>query len=620
MLVDFLPGVLLAREIPHSVLSGLATGAYTLHGGVVRHAAGSVAGGQIVAHLLPTTVPQLSFAPLLTPIPSIANTYQLFKLDHISQQILQVVTGTMSLAGLHLLVSATGFRGIQERLGQMEAALEQIHTKVQAIKTLLEQQERAALRRALTDLLTIDQVESAANRQAMLHQARQTLGDIAQRYAELLSTSAERDLALPYEEYYCLSALAHIRCLAELGEYGLATTTLQSMHETWQTQTRRIAREYLIGEHPERFLMSDFTEDIPIAALVQALDFAHETQHGYAWLDTLRSKMRPWYEDSSPWIWVCGWSSRDEERRIQRTVVLPALHKLVARNVTLEGYIAQYDLLAQHRLTPAAFERRLAQVPQDDSQEGFLILLPEPARESWATRQHLPAPTAAAPDPLLEHLLATAVARPALPLQPDFSVTIAETTLQYVLARYVTHNFAAVELVNIDEKYLGGKLRGQVRGRNIQLDMHPGVAEVRIEVDGALTTSAWGNKLTNWAGLVVLSIQAGFTVNASRQVCLDLAGGAARIVEPEWLITWAQFLIQPVLNAIPPVPLFPILASFPLTDARNSVVEMFALKVTGIEIGEHEVRLTLGLEHGDVTSHPALPEHQRATQQKGPQR
>lgn len=50
---ELLPGLIVARAIPDTTLAGLASGTYTLQGGVIRWAAGTPCAGQIVAHLLP---------------------------------------------------------------------------------------------------------------------------------------------------------------------------------------------------------------------------------------------------------------------------------------------------------------------------------------------------------------------------------------------------------------------------------------------------------------------------------------------------------------------------------------------------------------------------------------
>lgn len=58
-----LPGLTLSRTIPADVALGLLTGSYSLHGGVIRWAAGTEHAGQIVRHLIPASQPALGMLP-----------------------------------------------------------------------------------------------------------------------------------------------------------------------------------------------------------------------------------------------------------------------------------------------------------------------------------------------------------------------------------------------------------------------------------------------------------------------------------------------------------------------------------------------------------------------------
>lgn len=53
-MLAWLLGMTVVRSVPAGALLGLATGQYTLHGGVIRWAMGTPQAGQIVCHLLPT--------------------------------------------------------------------------------------------------------------------------------------------------------------------------------------------------------------------------------------------------------------------------------------------------------------------------------------------------------------------------------------------------------------------------------------------------------------------------------------------------------------------------------------------------------------------------------------
>jgi hypothetical protein len=85
-MIELLKGFNVARGIPTEVITGLMTGQYKLHGGVIRWAANTDHAGQVVRHLIPV-------ASQLIPAPARAlfelgkvglegvNTYQLHKLS-----------------------------------------------------------------------------------------------------------------------------------------------------------------------------------------------------------------------------------------------------------------------------------------------------------------------------------------------------------------------------------------------------------------------------------------------------------------------------------------------------------------------------------------------------------
>jgi hypothetical protein len=130
--------------------------------------------------------------------------------------------------------------------------------------------------------------------------------------------------------------------------------------------------------------------------------------------------------------------------------------------------------------------------------------------------------------------------------------------------------------------------------------LHPGVAEVQVDLHGAFTIAAFKKTITAFEKPISLIIGTRFTINAARQVCLDISQGTARIIQPTLPTDWANTLIASVVKTIPPIPLFLVPTSFPLLDPAGNIVEMFALKVANIEIGEPAARIELALVHGDV--------------------
>ena len=116
--MELIPGLTVVRGIPVDMAAGILTRQYTVHGGVIRVAAGHPNAGQIVRHLIPiqrTAMGIAPFSPLGTPI-QIANTIGTYRLmgqvndlNVVTTQVLQIASNTMILSGLHLTVTALGF-------------------------------------------------------------------------------------------------------------------------------------------------------------------------------------------------------------------------------------------------------------------------------------------------------------------------------------------------------------------------------------------------------------------------------------------------------------------------------------------------------------------------------
>ncbi len=402
------------RAIPQHVLDGLLTGQYKLYGGVIRWAAGTQNAGQIVAHLVPASSQLLNFVPGLNFIPGIVanmqladvkdivqnNAHQLLavsrqmgELSQTTQKVLQVANTNAVFSGLGLAVSCIGFMAMIQKLNAIENNLKTIQKDVQAIQQFLETSERARLFSAISSLLKLDKTPNE-HRHTILHNARQTLADINVRYRDLLPSATTIEVAMAYEEYFVLTALSHIRCTAELGMLDMAHHEAQETQEIWQQQSRRITKDILLAEYPERFLASDFVDDVSITELVEWLDFAHAQTQGYGWIDQLRRKLdEPWYNRS--WLPIMH-SGSGLNRNIgvgmekEQSMFIPSIRKLIARNQVLEGYVAQYEFLATENLVPSAYEQAIAALPKSSAIDDHFIL--EPAKEVAPTKSFFSIP------------------------------------------------------------------------------------------------------------------------------------------------------------------------------------------------------------------------------------
>ncbi|MBE7550827.1 MAG: hypothetical protein HS126_07090 [Anaerolineales bacterium] len=319
------------------------------------------------------------------------NTYQLQQLSTTTQQVLQIATGTMILSGLNLAVTAVGFAVLDKKLKSLEGRLSEVQKEVKAIRDLLELEERAKLGAALNDLLNIENVKNLDQRHTLLFYAKTVLAPISLKYRELLANANTIETAMAYEEYFSLTSLAHTRCLAELGMLELACRDLQGVKVFWREQAQRIANDLLLHEQPERFLFSDFVQDVPTAMLVAWLDFARGEEKGYGWIDELRSRTKSWHAQEDVYTGVgkgaakigaaiinvaANYKSNVKTKGIshEKERIIPSLQKLVARNNVMEGYTAQYELLEAHNVTPSEFENKVAQLAPEATVDGYIIL------------------------------------------------------------------------------------------------------------------------------------------------------------------------------------------------------------------------------------------------------
>jgi len=293
----------------------------------------------------------------------------------------------MVFSGLNLAVTAVGFAVLYEKLKSLDGKLKWIQQEVRAIRSLMELEERAKLGDALRDLSNVVSIKKPEQLHDTLFNSENVLGPINLKYKELLEGADILETAMAYEEYFCLTSLAHARCWAELGNLDMAYRDLEDASEFWKKQAQRIAKNILLSDSPERFLFKDFVQDVPVSVLVEWLDFAYGEEKGYRWLDELRGKTRSWYSQDDYAV-TKGFSSvgkmlsrktkadkllaidKDRER------VIPSFQKLVARSIVFEGYKAQYELLKANNVTPSEFESKVALLAPEAAVDGYLILQP----------------------------------------------------------------------------------------------------------------------------------------------------------------------------------------------------------------------------------------------------
>jgi hypothetical protein len=205
-----------------------------------------------------------------------------------------------------------------------------------------------------------------------------------------MAQSSTLEEAMGYEEYFSLTSLAHTRCLAELGMPGIAEQHISNDVAFWEKEARRIINEQILMENPERFMSSDFVEQVPVTSLIEWLDFSFGEERGYDWIDEMRSKTTAWYPQSnriksskseinktiSSFKRTIGGKKQQQKHTIDREkeLMIPSIQKLVARHKVLKGYTAQYELLKMKEVAPSQLEEQIKRIDSDLVVDGYVIL------------------------------------------------------------------------------------------------------------------------------------------------------------------------------------------------------------------------------------------------------
>jgi hypothetical protein len=359
------------RAVPKDVLAGLATGQYSLYGGVVRDGA-----GQIVRHLVSTTSSSgLNPFGLLTAVPSLVNVYQLHQLKDMTMALMQISQTTMLLSGLNLAVGVAGFAALKMGLSRVEDRIKQLDQKLDWIKTFLATERRGKLLSAINALS--NQPSDARNAFQILHTARATLDEARMCYLEHWDQSRCLDESMCYQHYYCTAFLAQVRCSAELGEHDMALGELRDGVQSWRERARSTANERLLSEDRARYLDAKYVQQVPAAKLAGWMDFASGAVRGYQWIDDLRQEHRPSLVDTirsskhRPSFIDTIWSSKlsEEEGR-----GIEYLDNLTSRDSVLRGYEAQLEFMAEHKIKPSAFAEEVGRLRQEVGEDVVLVL------------------------------------------------------------------------------------------------------------------------------------------------------------------------------------------------------------------------------------------------------
>jgi hypothetical protein len=301
-------GLTVTRSIPFEQLGGLLSGAYSLHGGVIRDGA-----GRIVSHLVSSGAPNAlaSLVPGLNTLSSVVANGQLYSLGRDVAAIQSTVSTVLNVAsvgavlsGLGLVTSIAGFAYQHKRLNVIDKQLAELLDVVKDIKQTLMYQQFANLRAAVKLMQHAERADDHEVRRGKLLQANETFTKLIFFYADVWGESKDvRQLSF-LEDCYTLAYTGASLTNSSMGLYDVAAKEYAEHYQTWQSISRKHIKAQLLNENPQRLLNGVSAKVLPTRQLVELLDFANDTNKGMDWVDELRKVPTvfdvPWRETVSP--------------------------------------------------------------------------------------------------------------------------------------------------------------------------------------------------------------------------------------------------------------------------------------------------------------------------------
>ncbi|MCV2370229.1 hypothetical protein [Roseateles oligotrophus] len=351
-------GVAVSRMIPKDVLLGLLSGAYRLHGGVVRDMS-----GRIVSHLV---VPSnaLNLMPGLSWIAEAFQAYQLhtmgLKLDRVSAklgQVMQLSMATTAFSGLGLVVSVSGFLFLNRKMGEIRAAVDRIEKNTRKTNHLLEAVTYGQLKAAIDTLQTAQLTSDPGLRQDMLIQSKDKFLCLQHEYERLWNKLDQSEDREALDDSWSISMVGHGLVSNELGLGQSASQAFDTHHQVWRENVRTYCKDVALGEKPERLLHPRYLEVMPTAELISLLDFANEEDKGLLWLDELRFRA-----GESSMLKLPKFSLDTDPLKLAR--------KLLAKDVVLGSFAAHFKFLNDQGLRSSEFLSRIEAEAQEVHSDG----------------------------------------------------------------------------------------------------------------------------------------------------------------------------------------------------------------------------------------------------------
>ncbi|MBM7843571.1 hypothetical protein [Herpetosiphon giganteus] len=349
-----------------------------LSGGVIRWAAGTPNAGQIVRHLLPST--GLKIHPNLHAPTTGPYLLLRFMSNGINPSLsaLQITNHLAIFSNMSLLLSGLSVFAIALSFKLLSAKINKLNTHVGEILDLLKAQSRTKLKARIEELQILDTISTEDRRMTILSHVLPDLNDLYHLYMEQLSKINDWHKFNALEELFTLTATARAHAYAEFDiTSGQASRIAQETLIFWQEHSRRIARDSVLSPNPQRFLSSNFVEQISTITLIDWMDFAHGESKGLLWIDELRrqitSRNIPINVNMQSVSRFMPWSSNISN---EYELLISLMQRLVQRNTILETNLAQYQMLEDIAIPPSMMQSQLEQIPTDIQSQSFIVFKP----------------------------------------------------------------------------------------------------------------------------------------------------------------------------------------------------------------------------------------------------
>lgn len=356
-------GLSVARSIPVEQVIGLATGNLSLHGGVIRDAA-----GRIVSHLaMPASAGLLGAVPGLGAIGSVVTGIQMQALSAnvaavkaATDQILNYSIATTALSGLGIVTSVTGFAYLASRLNRIDKRLSTLEKQTKAIKQFLQSSQHAQLMTAVDHLRLSQQATDGETRRHLLLQSKQLFTTLAHHYKVQLGEIDDITELNATEDCYVLACLGSVMAMSDLGMGEAARDEMLRHYADWRVIARKHCGKLLLKDDPARLFDARYVQSVPAANLIRFLDFTNDSNRGVQWFDELRRTL-----DKATLV------------RSAMSVVEPACieytNKLLVKNEVLQGFNAHMGFLADKKLSLSYFAQRVEEIREREGAK-FLVL------------------------------------------------------------------------------------------------------------------------------------------------------------------------------------------------------------------------------------------------------